>query len=258
LTTLKASGPGGRITREDVLAAIQQAPRATQAVSQSVEVTAVRRVRLQGVRKAVAERLSFSARTAVPVTITMEADASKLIAVKNRLPYVGFTAFVVKASAKALEKHTAINSTIEEDEVTTHADINIAVAINTEDGLVAPIIPNANKKSLEQISAVIDELSQKAREKQLRVENLTGGTFTVTNLGAYDVESFAPVINPPQCAILGLGRIGYKPSVAGGELSVKPSTLLTLVFDHRVVDGVPAAKFLREVRGHLEDPESLV
>lgn len=258
LATLTGSGPGGRITREDVLVAVEQVPKSAHGVSNVSQAAVLGKVRLEGIRKAVAERLSFSARTAVPVTITMEADATRLVSMKERQTHVGFTAFAVKAAAKALEKNVAINSTIEGDEITTYSDINVAVAINTEEGLVAPVVQNANKKSLKEISATIDELSQKAKEKHLTLENLTGGTFTVTNLGAYDVESFAPIINPPQCAILGLGRIGYKSSVQGSELSTKPSTLLTLVFDHRIVDGVPAARFLRDVKRHLEDPESLV
>ncbi len=258
LTTLTGSGPGGRITREDVLAAVEQVPKPVQAVSKMFHATVLGKVKLEGIRKAVAERLSYSARTVVPVTITMEADATRLAAMKEKESHIGFTAFAVKAAAKALEKHTAINSTIDGDEITTYSDINIAVAINTEQGLVAPVIQNANRKSLREINASIDELSQKALEKRLTIENLTGGTFTVTNLGGYDIESFAPVINPPQCAILGLGRIGYKPFALGGEVSARPSTMLTLVFDHRIVDGVPAAKFLRDLKRYLEEPESLM
>ncbi len=258
VSSLSGSGPGGRITREDVLAAVEQLPKPFQGTSKMSQATVLGKVKLEGIRKAVAERLSFSARTAVPVTITMEADATKLVAMKEKESHIGFTAFAIKAAAKALEKHAALNSTIDGEEITTYSSINIAVAINTEEGLVAPVIQNANKKSLREINAAIDELSQKAKEKRLTVENLTSGTFTVTNLGAYDIESFAPVINPPQCAILGLGRIGYKPFVLGSELSARPSTMLTLVFDHRIVDGVPAAKFLRDLKHYLEDPESLM
>jgi pyruvate dehydrogenase E2 component (dihydrolipoamide acetyltransferase) len=187
----------------------------------------------------------------------MEADASKLVEAKNREKHVGFTAFAVKAAAKALEKNSAINSTIDGDEITTYTDVNVAVAINTDQGLVAPVIRNANRKSLEEINTDIEQLSQKAKANRLTLDELTGGTFTITNLGAYDVESFAPVINPPQCAILGLGRVAYKPQSVGEHVTAKPSTLLTLVFDHRIVDGVPAAKFLRDIRTNLEDPLSL-
>ena len=260
LASLKGTGPGGRITREDIIAA-KDAGRPTaqpaQTVSKIPQAQVLKKVKLAGVRKVVAERLSYSARTVVPVTITAEVDATKLMAMKERQSHIGFTAFSVKAVAKALRIHAEVNSTIENDEVTTYSDVNVAVAINTEQGLIAPVIRNADKLSLQEINSAIDDLARKAAENRLGIENLTGGTFTVSNLGAYDVESFAPVINPPQCAILGLGRIGYKPSTHGKEVIARPSTILTLVFDHRIIDGVPAAKFLREVKRKLEDPEEL-
>lgn len=258
LTRLSGTGPGGRISREDVLAAVEQAPTASQAVSKVLQPAVLRKVRLEGIRKTGAERLSFSARTAVPVTITMEADATRLVAMKEKESHISFTAFAVKAAAKALKEHAAINSTIERDEITIYSDVNVAVAINTEEGLVAPVIQNADKKPLKEVNSAIDTLTERAKEKRLTIEELTGGTFTVTNLGAYDIESFAPVINPPQCAILGLGRIVYKPFALGGRVSARPSTMLTLVFDHRIVDGVPAASFLQDLKRYLEDPESLL
>jgi pyruvate dehydrogenase E2 component (dihydrolipoamide acetyltransferase) len=258
LAQVRGTGPGGRVTREDVLAAIERASPATRVVSKVREPAVLRKVKLEGIRKAVAERLSFSARNAVEVTLTMEADATSLVELKNKQDHVGFTAFAVKAVAKALERNSAMNSAVEGEEITTYSDINIAVAINTDQGLVAPVVQNANKRSLKEVNASIEELSQKAKENRLTIEELTGGTFTVTNLGAYDVESFAPVINPPQCAILGLGRIAYRPVATGERVSARLATLLTLVFDHRVVDGVPAAKFLRDVRNNLEDPEGLL
>ncbi len=258
LASLKGTGPGGRITREDVLAAVEPASSVTRVVSRVSEPVVLRKVKLDGIRKAVAERLTFSERNVVPVTLTMETDASKLIELKNRGDHVGFTAFAAKAVAMALERHPAMNSTIEGDEITIYSDINVAVAINTDLGLVAPVIQNADKKSAKVIDAKIQELSQKAKDNRLAIEELTGGTFTVTNLGAYDVESFAPVINPPQCAILGLGRIAYRPVATGEQVTVRPTTVLTLVFDHRIVDGVPAAEFLRDVKRNLEDPQQLL
>ena len=259
LASLKGTGPGGRITREDIVAAKQNAPssQSTQILSQMSQPAVLKRTKLVGIRKVVAERLSFSSRTVVPVTITIEADATKLLALKEQ-SHVGFSAFGVKAAAKALGEHTDVNSTIEGDEVTNYSDVNVAVAIHTEQGLVAPVIRNANKLSLKEVSSTIEELAKKAAENRLTIENLTGGTFTVTNLGGFDVESFAPVINPPQCAILGLGRIAYKPFANGSQVSARPSTLLTLVFDHRIIDGVPAAKFLRDVKRNLEEPEDLL
>lgn len=216
----------------------------------------IRKVKLEGVRKAVAERLSFSARNVVPVTFTMETDASKLVKLKDT-ELVSFNSFAIKAVAKALEKHPMMNSSIEGDEITTYSDINVCVAINTDQGLVAPTIANANRKSLKEINEEVIMLADKAKTNQLKVEDLTGGTFTITNLGAYDIESFAPVINPPQCGILGLGRIAYKPYASGEQISTRPLTVLTLVYDHRIIDGLPAAKFLQDVKKNLEDPESL-
>lgn len=258
LTNLSGTGPGGRITREDVLAAAKQVPQPSQVTSKIRQPTVLRKVKLEGIRKTVAERLAFSARTVVPVTLTMEADATKLVFLKDKENHIAFTAFAVKAAAKALERHTMMNSTIEGDEITTYSDVNIAVAVNTDQGLVAPVIQNANRKSAREINAEIEALSQKAKGNRLTIEELTGGTFTLTNLGSYGVESFAPVINPPQCAILGLGQVVYKPFALGGRVSARPATLLTLVFDHRIVDGVPAAKFLRDVKGNLEDAEGLL
>jgi len=259
LTKVKGTGPSGRITREDILAALKQLPTVAQPAMAKVRQPAtLRKTKLEGIRKTVAERLGFSARTAVPVTLTIEADTTKLLSLKDKENHISFTAFAVRAAALALQRHPMMNSTIEGEEITTYSEINISVAINTEQGLVAPVIQNANKKSAREINAEIEQLSQKARENRLTIEDLTGGTFTITNLGAFDVESFAPVINPPQCAILGLGRVAYKPFAAGDRVSTRPSTTLTLVFDHRIVDGVPAARFLRDVKKNLEDTETLL
>jgi pyruvate dehydrogenase E2 component (dihydrolipoamide acetyltransferase) len=188
----------------------------------------------------------------------MEVDATKLVSLKDRERGISFTALAAKAVAKALEKHEVMNSTIEGEEITTYSDINVAVAINTDQGLVAPVIHHANQKPTKEINADIDSLAQKAKESRLAIEDLTGGTFTISNLGRYDVVTFAPVINPPQCAILGLGAIAYKPIADGERVLSRPTTTLTLVFDHRIVDGVPAAKFLQEIRKNLEEPEGLL
>jgi pyruvate dehydrogenase E2 component (dihydrolipoamide acetyltransferase) len=187
----------------------------------------------------------------------MDADALRLMRVKDE-HHFSFNSFAVKAVAKALEKHPMMNSSIESDEITTYSDVNVCVAINTEQGLVAPTVFNANKKSLREINGEIEALADKAKAGQLTLENLTGGTFTVTNLGACDVDSFAPVINPPQCGILGLGRVAYKPYASGDQISSRPITVLTLVFDHRIIDGLPAARFLQDVKRNLEDPETLI
>jgi len=259
LSQVRGTGPGGRISREDVLAAADRQKTMQQTVpsAKTRQPKVTRKVKLEGIRKAVAERLAFSERNTVPVTLTMETDASKLVKLKDT-EHVGFNSFVVKAVASALEAHPMMNSSIEGDEITTYSDVNICVAINTDQGLVAPTIANANRKSLKEINDEVSVLAEKAKTNQLTVEELTGGTFTITNLGAYDIESFAPIINPPQCGILGLGRIAYKPYTSGEEITTRPLTVLTLVFDHRIIDGLPAAKFLQTVKRNLEDPYTLL
>jgi pyruvate dehydrogenase E2 component (dihydrolipoamide acetyltransferase) len=260
LSQVRGTGPGGRISREDVLAATSQHKKnvqSTVSVTKTRQPQVMKKFRLEGIRKAVAERLSFSARNTVPVTLTMEVDASKLVKLKDT-EHVSFNSFVVKAVAKALEIYPMMNSSIEGDEITTYSDVNVCVAINTDQGLVAPTIANANRKLLKEINDEVVLLAEKAKTNRLTIEELTGGTFTITNLGAFDIESFAPIINPPQCGILGLGRIAYRPYADGEQISTRPLTLLTLVFDHRIIDGLPAAKFLQTVKRNLEDPESLL
>jgi len=265
LSQIKGSGPGGRIVREDVLKAIEQAkaqPQAVEGPSQARNVPIAKTIRLSGKRKAVAERLSYGFHTTVPVMITMEASMSRVVEQRENLrgrgaEDVSITAYVVKAVAKALEEHPMINSSLEQDELRLYGDINVAVAINTPDGLVAPVIPQTNKKPVLEVSRQIRSLTDRAMQNTLSVLDLTGGTFTVTNLGGFGVELFAPVINPPQCAILGFGKTSEKPVIVGKEVRAMPMTTLSLVFDHRIVDGVPAARFLQRVKELLEDPVRL-
>jgi pyruvate dehydrogenase E2 component (dihydrolipoamide acetyltransferase) len=265
ISRIKGSGPGGRIVREDVQKAIEQMkyqPAVAVSAQQPRTVPVARVIRLAGKRKATAERLSFGFHTTVPVTITMEARMEAILERRMDLhsrtgEEISITAYVVKASAKALEDHPMINSSLEGDELRVYGDINVAVAINTPDGLVAPVIPQTNRKSVSEISRGIRDLTERAVQNRLAISDLTGGTFTVTNLGGYGVDLFAPVINPPQCAILGFGRTSERPVVIEKQVRVASVTTLSLVFDHRIVDGVPAAQYLQRVKELLEDPEKL-
>lgn len=265
LSRIRGSGPGGRIVREDVLKAMTEAKKPAQQVQVASQVRTVpiaKTIKLSGKRKAVAERLSYGFHTTVPVTITTEVSTGKIIEQRRDLrdktgEDISVTAFVVRAVARALEEHPLLNSSLEQDVLQLYADINIAVAVNTPDGLVAPVIPQTNKKSVPEISREIRILTERAIQNALSVSDVTGGTFTVSNLGGYGVELFAPVINPPQCAILGFGRTLEKPIVVGKEVRPMAMTTLSLVFDHRIVDGVPAAQFLQRVKALLEDPVKL-
>ncbi len=266
ISKIKGSGPGGRIVREDIQRAIEQMKVQPVAVAVSTQgartVPVARTIKLAGKRKATAERLSYGFHTTVPVTITMEARMEAVLEQRRTLhsqagEEISITAYVVKAAAKALEDHQMINSSLEGDELRIYGDINVAVAINTPDGLVAPVIPQTNRRSLSEISRDIRELTERAVQNKLTVSDLTGGTFTVSNLGGYGVDLFAPVINPPQCAILGFGRTSERPVIVEKQVRAASVTTLSLVFDHRIVDGVPAAQYLQRIKELLEDPKKL-
>ncbi len=248
LAQIKGTGPDGRIVEEDVQRFLQ-------------EIEVVPRVRevipLTGIRKTAAERVSVSAKRAPHSTITMEVDMSDTARLRERLQ-VSYTDVLVKAVAKALTEHPIINSTLEKEVIRIFADVNIGVAVATDRGLIVPVIRDADKKSIEEITSSLRELVDRAKQGNLSKEELTGGTFTITNLGMYGVDEFTPIINPPETAILGVGRVVERPVVKDKQIVVKPVMKLSLSFDHRVVDGAPAAEFLQEVKTYLEEPSSLL
>ena len=170
---------------------------------------------------------------------------------------VSFTDIIVKAVAYALKEHRIMNSTLEGDKIKVFDEINIGVATATPQGLVVPVVKNADKKSLSELSAEIKALVNKAREGKLEHSDVSGGTFTITNLGMYGVEAFTPIINPPEAAILGVGKIIQKPVVEENQVKIKPMMTLSLSFDHRIVDGAPAAQFLAKIKEILENPSIL-
>jgi len=248
LTQVRGTGPQGRIVEEDVKSFIE-------------EVKAIPRVRevipLTGIKKTAAERVSLSARTAPQSTITMEVDMSNTVKLREKI-HVSYTDMLVKAVAKALAEHPIINSTLENEKIKIFADINVGVAVATERGLIVPVINNADRKTLEEIALVSKGLIEKTKQGRLTKEELTGGTFTITNLGMYEVDVFTPIVNPPETAILGVGRVVERPVVVDKQMVVRPVMQLSLTFDHRVVDGAPAAKFLQKVKQIMESPDTLL
>jgi len=246
LALVKGSGPEGRIVEEDVRRFIEEARGILPKVKEVIP--------LSGYRKTSAERVSASFRTAPHSTVAMEVDVSKAM-VSHDKTEVSYTAILVKAVAKSLAEYSIINSTLEGNEIKIFEDVNVGVAVATEDGLVVPVIHNADKKALEEIDVAIKELTEKARQGKLTKEDLTGGTFTITNLGMYGVEFFIPIINPPEAAILAVGRVVEKPVVVDGKIEIKPIMMLSLSYDHRIVDGAPASEFLRKAKKKLEKAE---
>jgi pyruvate dehydrogenase E2 component (dihydrolipoamide acetyltransferase) len=264
LPEVEAVAAPSEIEAEEAVAVSERAPveKVEEDVKSLIEgVKTTPRVRevipLTGIKKTAAERVALSARTAPQSTITMEVDMSNAMKLHERV-HVSYTDMLVKAVAKALAEHPIINSTLEDEKIKIFADINVGVAVATEKGLIVPAIYNADRKTLEEIAPLLKELVEKAKQGRLTKEELTGGTFTITNLGMYGVDVFTPIINPPETAILGVGRVVERPVVMGGQIVVRPVMQLSLTFDHRVVDGAPAAEFLQKVKQVMENPNMLV
>lgn len=243
LSLVKGTGPEGRIVEEDVKKYIEEKSLVQPKVKKIIPLT--------GFRKTSAERISLSFKTAPHSTIVMEVDASKAKELYEKL-HVSYTTIIVETVAKALREHPMLNSTLEGDKIKVFEDINVGVAVATEQGLVVPVIHNADGKSLKEIDTIINDLTEKARNGKLSKEEVSGGTFTITNLGMYGVEFFTPIINPPEAAILGIGKIKEKPVVINGKIQTKPFIFLSLSYDHRIIDGAPAAEFLGKVKERIE------
>lgn len=253
ITQIHGTGPGGRIVSDDVL---QAASKAQPALTQSRSGT------LTGHRKVIADRLSLSARTAVHVPISMEADMTAANKLKNELQETGnkisLTDIITKAAAIALTEFPRANSMLLGEELKSMDEVNVGLAVGLDDDLLVPVIKNANKLSLVEISSRAKDLIERAKNHALSSKEMTGGTFTVSNLGMHgDVILFAPIINPPETAILGVGRANPKPIAIDGAIAVKPIATLTLVFDHRVIDGMYATKFLQRIKELIQNPRTL-
>lgn len=247
LSKVTGTGPEGRIVEEDV----------KRFGEQSVVKLRVREViPLVGIRKTTAERLSFSARTAPHSSVMMEIDMSNAVKI-HEATGASYTDILVKSVALALDEHRMLNSTLEGEQIKILEDVNVGVAVATERGLIVPVVHNADKKSLKEIGEKVKDLVDRAKRGELTKEDLTGGTFTITNLGMFEVDVFIPIINPPEAAILGVGRIVEKPAVVAGEIRTKPTMQLSLTYDHRIVDGAPAAQFLQKVKAILEKSREL-
>ncbi len=297
LRDIAATGPGGRITKEDVEHAVQlralpamEAPLPQPAapvpavpsvpVVPPVPVTppsfqlpaseVTERVPLKGVRAIIADRMGASVHTTARVTLMMEVDATEFVAMRERLKAgvekewgfaPGYNDLLAKIAAAVLRKFPFVNARLAPDAIELLAHVNLGMAVDTERGLLVPVIRDADKKSLRQFGAEFREMVDRARKGRSLPDDLSGGSFTITNLGMYDVDAFTPVINLPEAAILGLGRIAPK-WVYRAESPAAPVLrqmwTLSLVFDHRLVDGAPAARFLQFIKGLVEEPYLLL
>lgn len=244
---------GARITRADV----------EKLVGERQAVPEDRRSAMTNVQRVTRDHMVESARTVAPVTLSSEVDATELLQLRRKLKADGadivpaYTDLLAKLVAKALREHPALNASIEGDDVILRGAINIAVAVDTERGLLAPVLRNADLLSLLELTTASAELVDLARGGALKPEHLGEASFTISNLGMYDIDAFTPIISLPQAAVLGIGRIRPRQVVIDAEAersAVRHMMTLSLTFDHRLVDGAPAARFLQRVKQYVETP----
>jgi len=270
LSRVTGSGPGGRIVAADVpeagspTQASGPAPSAPAPIKLEATGGEETRIELTGMRRVIAERL-LASKTQIPhFYLSVEADAAPLMRLRKEvnaaneaagLPKITVNDFVLLAVAHAAVQNPKINAAWGGDHVMQYASVNISVAIAVEDGLVTPVIRNAQKLSLREISSTVKDLAGKARGKKLKPEDYAGGTITVSNLGAYGIDQFYAIVNPPQSAILAVGAIVQKPVVnAKGEIAAGQRVNISLSGDHRVVDGAVGAEFMSSLRKLVENP----
>lgn len=251
LGTVTGTGVGGRITREDL-------GRATVAPA-GIGAT----IPFSGMRKMVAKSVAASAQSAVHVTLVTEVDMTECVSLRGQLlaemereygVRLSYTDFIAKAAAKAILDKPIVNASLQGDKIIISDSINIGIATAIEGGLLVPVVKNIQSKSLIAISKEIKALADRARSGKATPDDLSGGTFTITNLGVYGVDSFTPIITPGQSAILAVCRIAEKPVVVNGQIAIRSMMNLCLSFDHRIMDGVPAAEFLARLRDILQSP----
>ena len=212
---------------------------------------------LTGIKKLTAERMIRSKREAPHLTLGMEVDMTEASKLKDSLN-VSYTDILVKAVAQALRSYPLLNSTLSEARIIVRDHINIGIAVARGEDLIVPVIHDADKRSVKEISRLTKDIIQRTRDDQLTEKDVLNGTFTISNLGMYDIDFFTPIINPPEAAILGVGKIEKKPVVIHDQIRVRERATLSLSFDHRIVNGMPASLFLREIKTLLENPYKLL
>ena len=261
LADMVGSGPNGRILVADVERAIAERDAGAARADAVAEV-----MPLTGLRKTIADRMTMSVSTMAQVTLTTEADVTDLLKLReslvaewrpHRLRPLDLD-LIIAAVAEALKAHPRLNSHLVNDEVLLLEDVNIGVAVAVPDGLVVPVLRGAQALDLLGMARAMRELADKTRKNALGIDDVTGAGFTVTALSNYDIDAFTPIIDPPQVAILGLGRANRKPVVVDGEIVVRSMMHLSVTFDHRALDGVPVAEFMRTLKSNLESPEALL
>jgi len=287
LSKIKGSGPGGRIIKEDVLAvkevtsaivsasaiqAIQTAQTSEQKVDTAAHMVSEpallvsKELKLTGIKKIVALRMKQSYSDAPHIYLELSCDMSEASRLKEKAnkAYLGkshltYTDIIIKATSQVLKLNPLLNATLKEDSILIYDDINIGIATSTDRGLVVPVLKAANRLSLFEISTLRQDITERAKDGKQTLDDLSGGTFTITNLGMFGIESFRPIITPNQAAILAVGMIKMSPVVDEvGNICARPLMTLSLACDHRIVDGADGARFLSDLKEMLENPAMML
>lgn len=270
---VKGTGKDGRITKEDALAANASAPKAEKPATPKATEPIVagarnmRKEKMSSLRKTVAKRLVTVKNETAMLTTFNEVDMQPIMDIRAKYKDkfkekhgvgLGFMSFFTKAVCEALKEFPAVNAQINGEEIIYHDFVDMSIAVSAPKGLVVPVIRNAESMSLAQIEKAVAELAGKARDNKLTIEEMTGGTFTITNGGVFGSMMSTPIINSPQSAILGMHNIVERPMAVNGQVVIKPMMYLALSYDHRIIDGRESVGFLVKVKQYLEDPQRLL
>lgn len=279
---LTPTGKGGRITKEDVVNYLKVLQRNTAVPAQAQPVTPVampginmavtdrpeKRVAMTRLRSTIAKRLVEAQQNAAMLTTYNEVNMQPIMELRRRYKdkfseahdgvKLGFMSFFVKAATEALKRFPAVNASIDDSDIVYHGYQDIGVAVSTERGLVVPVLRDAEDMGLAEIESTINEFGQKARDGKLSIEEMTGGTFTISNGGVFGSLMSTPILNPPQTAILGMHKIQERPMAVNGEVKILPMMYLALSYDHRMIDGREAVQFLVAIKDLLEDPARIL
>ncbi|WP_313301078.1 2-oxoglutarate dehydrogenase complex dihydrolipoyllysine-residue succinyltransferase [Pseudomonas sp.] len=279
LASITGTGKGGRITKEDVVAAVANkksapAPAAKPAAAAAAPVVTAagdrteKRVPMTRLRAKIAERLVEAQSNMAMLTTFNEVDMTEVMALRSKYKdlfekthngvRLGFMSFFVKAATEALKRFPAVNASIDGNDIVYHGYADVGVAVSSDRGLVVPVLRNAESMSLAEIENGIATFGKKARDGKLAIEEMTGGTFTITNGGTFGSMMSTPIVNPPQAAILGMHNIIQRPMAINGQVVIRPMMYLALSYDHRLIDGKEAVTFLVTIKNLLEDPSRLL
>ncbi|NVK86569.1 MAG: 2-oxoglutarate dehydrogenase complex dihydrolipoyllysine-residue succinyltransferase [Gammaproteobacteria bacterium] len=266
---IKATGKGGRITKEDVEKHIKGASdsKATAPAPVAAGAREEKRVPMTRLRKRIAERLVDAQHTAAILTTFNDVNMKPVMDIRNKYKEqfqkthdvkLGFMSFFVKATVEALKRYPAVNASIDGDDIVYHGFYDVGIAVSSPRGLVVPVIRDADQLSMAEIEKTIMDFGQKAQNNQLTVDDLTGGTFTVSNGGTFGSLMSTPIINPPQSGILGMHRTEQRPVVENGEIVIRPMMYLAFSYDHRIIDGRESVGFLKTIKDYIEDPARIL